>query len=163
MLLKMKYLQDYLKFTQKDNKILVELTGTVIVPKHIYIPESIENWLTSLDKAKTDIFTNWDGKKTYTIHVYTKATLNPKDIKDDVLGKRIAESKAKMRMNSYMWTFCLKLINYYNALCGIEQQGFTYNVKNDTLAGDAKRYFILYSNEGRHLVELLKQVKTCTK
>jgi hypothetical protein len=90
--------------------------------------------------------------------IYSKgiARCHPEDNYDSVLGERIAESRAKLRLYKFMYTFTKMLVTYYDTiLYGHHPTGIFY--ERDTIYNAMLKYNKLHTQESIHLEKLLSK------
>lgn len=152
---KVSFTDDFKKVERFSNKVTkVTLKGTI---KNIYalddlnIPQPICDWMR--DNNCKDL---------NTIEVAGTAIRNDKDKDDPVLGERLAEARAKLKIYKFMRTFCHKMLKYYALkLYGIKTNN-TITVKaseqesyDDSLLKAYKKYDRLVDVENTHIKQLL--------
>ena len=151
---KVSFTDDFKKVERFNNKVTkVTLKGTI---KNAYaldglnIPQSFYEWMIN----------SWGD--TDTIEVSGIAIRSDKDKDDPVLGERLAEARAKLKIYKLMKTFCYKMLKYYALkLYGIKTNN-TITVKaseqesyNDSLLKAYKKYDRLIDVENTHIKQLL--------
>lgn len=157
--------KDYLKIQRKGNKTLAEITGTMDSPETLFIPNEIDEWFKSLPKANIQISASYGNKKTYTLHIYSKIIKDEGDIDDPALAAKLVESKAKTSLYGYLYTFCFKLLRYYNKILyntiDVQYDRTICNLggNHTTLEAAVNKYFNLYKKENYHFLELSKYIK----
>lgn len=135
------------------NRIVVVLKGTVALPDFFkHIPEEIITWITDEQKliwGEEDIANNIFHLKTKGISI-----CHENDTFDYVLGERIAESRAKMRIYKFFYELTSKLFDYYSELLfGTEIP--TEKGSNGSIERTASKYQELCVREHEHLEKLL--------
>lgn len=156
---------------KKDNKkvqtfnncaTVVTLVGELSLPKDIWkvIPESIIHWSWTHPSIKT----NWMKEDTFRIECSGKAVCAKDDTFDLIIGERIAESRAKIKLYSFMATFLRKLIRYYTEITfgntGMKEcWALNFNPTTVNISSSYWKYYRLLGNEKNHLTELLQKTK----
>lgn len=136
---------------------IVTLKGIIRFPKHFIdtIPLSIMDWAYGHPVVEYH-----DSIDTAYIIVKGKSVCREGDTFDPVLGERIAESRAKIRIYRFMQVFTEKLCTYYFALIYGKHEKvhnfFALN-GNTSLYLANKKYKNLLQHEMHHLTELLQQ------
>lgn len=151
---KVSFTDDFKKVERFNNKVTkVTLKGTI---KNTYglddlsIPQPIYDWMIN----------SWGD--TDTIEVSGIAIRSDKDKDDPVLGERLAEARAKLKIYKLMKTFCYKMLEYYaQKLYGIKTNN-TITVRaseqesyDDSLLKAYKKYDRLVDVENTHIKQLL--------
>lgn len=149
---KVSFKSNYLTYKIKNNVTTVILRGTLNIPNDFTLPIPIYIWLCDHPKVIFNPTT-----KTFTIKA--KVVCSKEDTFNELLGKRLAESKAKSILYWHMAQFIDKLLNYYckylfgNNLTYEFVQGNKYG---NNLVSIRSRYFSLYKKEIEHFDELQK-------
>ena len=149
---KVSFKDDFKKVERFDNKdTKVTLKGTI---KNTYalddlsIPQPIYDWMID----------SWGD--TDTIEVSGIAIRSDKDTDDPVLGERLAEARAKLKIYKFMRTFCHKMLEYYTLkLYGTKASNNTIVIKvnpeKDSLFKAYMKYDKLIDVENNHIKQLL--------
>lgn len=151
---KVSFTEDFKKVERFNNKVTkVTLSGVIrnIYDEELIIPPSIFSWMA--DNM---------GRVRNIIEVTGTAVRNNKDKDDPVLGERLAEARAKLKIYKLMKTFCYKMLEYYaQKLYGIKTNN-TITVRaseqesyNDSLLKAYKKYDRLVDVENTHIKQLL--------
>lgn len=151
---KVSFTEDFKKVERFNNKVTkVTLSGVIrnIYDEELVIPPSIFSWMA--DNM---------GRVINIIEVTGTAIRNNKDKDDPVLGERLAEARAKLKIYKLMKTFCYKMLEYYvQKLYGIKTNN-TITVRaseqesyNDSLLKAYKKYDRLVDVENTHIKQLL--------
>lgn len=150
---KVSFKDDFKKVERFNNKVTkVTLVGEIKdVHNELNIPQPIFNWM--VDNI---------GSFINTISMTGIAVRNDKDKDDPVLGERLAEARAKLKIYKFMRTFCHKMLEYYaQELYGIKTDN-TITVKaseqesyDDSLLKAYKKYDRLIDVENTHIKQLL--------
>lgn len=114
----------------------------------MYIPKFIDDWVNSIPNITV---TPLD------IKVKGKAICNDSDKIDPILGERIAESRAKIRLYKFLKDFWTKLAAYYYVLFFGDDDTPTVDLENRNTVcyNTVVKYTELYNKEKDHLDELL--------
>lgn len=151
---KVSFTDDFKKVERFNNKVTkVTLKGSIndlFTPNSLDVPRPIIDWMID----------SWGD--TVTIEVSGIAVRNDKDKDDPVLGERLAEARAKLKIYKLMKTFCYKMLEYYaQELYGIKTDN-TITVKaseqesyGDSLSKAYKKYDRLIDVENTHIKQLL--------
>ena len=152
---KVSFTDDFKKVERFNNKVTkVTLSGVIrnIYGEELIIPPSISNWMA--DNM---------GRVINIIEVTGTAVRNNKDKDDPVLGERLAEARAKLKIYKLMKTFCNKMLKYYKfKLYGtkanneiIVKTGPEELSCNDSLLKAYMKYDKLVNVENNHIKQLL--------
>ena len=142
---------------------VVTLTGRCLTPDWFKtIPCEIDEWVRLHPSVDVDEMWNMKGNLDMIIKVSGKAKCAAGEVFDPVLGERIAESRAKIKLYKFVCTLCKKLQFYYVSLAfGNAEIGRiveSHNVPQlDCLWLTLKKYRSLMIMESHHLGELLEQ------
>lgn len=143
--------------TFNETATVVTLTGRVKIPLWWrLIPASIEAWAWNHPSVDFE-----DNYQELIIKVSGKSICSEHDTFDPVLGERIAESRAKIRLYKFMHTLCTKiLLNYYGLIYGVPENASAIHtvVISDSHGGlqeECKKYAALWVKESQHLGKLL--------
>ena len=151
---KVSFTDDFKKVERFNNKVTkVTLKGSIndlFNSDGLDVPRSIIDWMID----------SWGD--TDTIEVAGTAIRNDKDKDDPVLGERLAEARAKLKIYKLMRTFCHKMLEYYALkLYGIKTNN-TITVKaseqesyDDSILKAYKKYDRLVDVENNHIKQLL--------
>lgn len=149
---KVSFTNDFKKVERFNNKVTkVTLCGVIrnIYDEELIIPPSISIWMA--DNM---------GRVINSIEVTGTAVRNDKDKDDPVLGERLAEARAKLKIYKFMRTFCHKMIEYYTLkLYGTKASNNTIVIKvnpeKDSLFKAYMKYDKLVDVENNHIKQLL--------
>lgn len=136
----------------KDTLTKVTLSGKMKLPEWFYlIPNKITDWLWNHPVVGFDA-----GLEGAYINVSGKSVCVQGDSFDAVLGERIAESRAKLRLYKFMYTFTKMLVTYYDTiLYGHHPTDIFY--EKDTIYNAMLKYNKLHTQESIHLEKLLSK------
>lgn len=93
------------------------------------------------------------------LRVQGKAKRSEGDADNPILGERIAEARAKIKLYKFMQSFCKSIMEYYMTLLfgDIDIASKTKAYDSESIIGAYKKYGQLLATEQRHLENLLKQ------
>lgn len=143
-----------------DKATVVTLTGRVKMPKWFcFMPSNIAYWVGHHPTVEFDGIYALDEA---VITVSGKSVCSEKDTFDSVLGERIAESRAKIRLYKFMHTLCKNLMYYYyGILYGVPEGNGELETgmakHKGGLQEACSKYASLWIKESKHLGELLNQ------
>ena len=149
---KVSFKDDFKKVERFNNKVTkVTLKGTIKNAwdlDNLTIPQSIYDWM-------IDSWGNTD-----TLEVFGIAVRSDNDKDDPVLGERLAEARAKLKIYKFMRTFCHKMFEYYTLkLYGTKASNNTIvikvNLEKDNLFKAYMKYDKLVDVENNHIKQLL--------
>ena len=149
---KVSFTDDFKKVERFNNKVtkvtLKGSTNDLFTLNGLDVPRPIIDW----------IINSWGD--TDTIKVSGIAVRNDKDKDDPVLGERLAEARAKLKIYKFMKTFCHKMLEYYTLkLYGTKASNntivFTVNPEKDSLFKAYMKYDKLVDVENNHIKQLL--------
>ena len=153
---KVSFTDDFKKVERFNNKVTkVTLKGTI---KNIYalddlnIPQPIYDWMRDNNCKDLD-----------TIEVSGIAVRSDNDKDNPVLGERLAEARAKLKIYKFMKTFCNKMLKYYKFKLYGTKANNEIIVKtspeglsnNDSLLKAYMKYDKLVDVENNHIKQLL--------
>lgn len=148
---KVSFVDDFKKVERFNNKVTkVILVGTIKdVHNEPDIPQPIFNWMVDNIGSFID-----------TISMTGTAVRNDKDKDNPVLGERLAEARAKLKIYKFMKTFCHKMLEYYALkLYGTKASNNTIVIKvnpeRDSLFKAYMKYDKLVDVENTHIKQLL--------
>ena len=152
---KVSFTDNFKKVERFNNKVTkVTLSGVIrnIYDGELIIPPSISSWMADNMGRVIDI-----------IEVTGTAVRNNKDKDNPVLGERLAEARAKLKIYKFMKTFCNKMLKYYKfKLYGtkanndvIIKTGPEGLSNNDSLLKAYMKYNKLVDVENTHIKQLL--------
>ena len=150
---KVSFADDFKKVKRFNNKVTkVTLKGTIkntYTSDDLYIPQSIYDWMRDNNCKFPD-----------TLEVSGIAIRSDNDKDDPVLGERLAEARAKLKIYKFMKTFCHKMLEYYTLkLYGTKASNNTIVIKvnpeKDSLFKAYMKYDKLVDVENNHIKQLL--------
>lgn len=152
---KVSFKDDFKKVERFNNKVTkVTLKGTIKnawALDALNIPQSIYDWMRDNNCKDLD-----------TLEVSGIAIRSDNDKDDPVLGERLAEARAKLKIYKFMKAFCYKMLKYYVlklygittnsaiTLRAIEQESY-----DDSLQKAYEKYNRLVDTENNHIKQLL--------
>lgn len=146
--------------TFNDKATVVTLTGRVQMPDWWHkVPREIYEWTDNHPSVSVD---ECYGTLEIILVAQGKSKCHDDDSFDSVIGERIAESKAKIKIYKFMHTLCHKLYTYYfglalgdrYAICPEESIDMS---KSGGIFEAMGKYQGLLIKESHHLGELLKE------
>lgn len=160
---KISFKEDFKKIQTFNGKAtVVTLTGNVIMPEWAdLMPRKITDWITL--HPSVEVENHWKRDHfSMTLIASGKSVCAEEDDFDSVLGERIAEARAKLRLYKFIYTLCKKLQFYYVSLAfGNAEVGRVVEShvapQTDCLWLTLKKYRSLMIKESHHLGELLEQ------
>jgi hypothetical protein len=148
--------------TFNDRATIVTIVGYMDYPNEIWdcTPTSVTEWLWSHPRVDVKVC----GGSTFRLEFSGKSVCSAEDTFDPVIGERIAESRAKIRLYKFVHTLLHKLYVYYfdiifgdrYALCDIGELA-DYN-KPGGILEEMDKYKSLLDKETLHLEKLLKKI-----
>ena len=141
------------RFNNKVTKVTLEgIINNIYTHDPISIPTPVFEWMASIIGPHINI-----------IKMSGTAVRNNKDKDDPVLGERLAEARAKLKIYKFMKTFCNKMLKYYKLkLYGIKANNkVIINTdpeelsRNDSLLKAYMKYDRLIDVENTHIKQLL--------
>ena len=166
-MIKVSFKGDFMKVKTFNNKcVIVTMVGRMTMPAELWqmFPNEVANWIwshPSIDASWGDCTKQYEE---FRLEFSGKAVCHDEDSFDEETGKRIAESRAKIRLYKFIHTLLYKLyISYFGiifgdryALCNIDKTA-DYN-KPGGIFEEMGKYQALLIRESHHLGELLKEV-----
>ena len=166
-MLKVSFKDDFMKVkTFNDKCVVVTMVGRMTMPTDLWqiFPNDVADWMWN----HPTIDASWGNytKKQYEefrLEFSGKAVCHDEDSFNEETGKRIAESRAKIRLYKFIHTLLYKLyVSYFSvtfgdryALCNIDKTA-DYN-KPGKIFEEMGKYKALLISESHHLGELLKE------
>ena len=155
---KVSFTDDFKKVERFNNKVTkVTLKGTIKnawALDDLNIPQSIYDWMRDNNCKDLD-----------TLEVSGIAIRSDNDKDDPVLGERLAEARAKLKIYKFMKTFCYKMLKYYalklygintkNNINTITVRAIDQESYDDSLQKAYKKYSRLVDVENTHIKQLL--------
>ena len=161
-MLKVSFKDDFKKVQTFNSKAtVVNLTGTVKFPNELFrlIPLDLDEWIFHHPTVEVvdSVVRGWTLKASGTAKCADGDTFNP------IVGERIAEAKAKIKLYKFMHTLLYKLYVYYfrftfgdrYALCNIDKTA-DYK-KPGGIFEEMGKYQALLIKESHHLGKLLEE------
>ena len=148
--------------TFNDRATIVTIVGYMAYPNEIWVctPTFITDWLWNHPNIDFRVH----SREEFRLEFSGKAVCSAEDTFNPVIGERIAESKAKIRLYKFVHTLLYKLYVYYfgitfgdrYALCNIEKTA-DYD-KPGGIFEEMGKYKSLLDKEILHLEKLLKEI-----
>ena len=141
------------RFNNKVTKVTLEgIINNIYTYDPISIPTPVFEWMASIIGPHINI-----------IKMSGTAVRNDKDKDDPVLGERLAEARAKLKIYKFMKTFCNKMLKYYKFKLYGTKANNEIIVKtspeglsnNDSLLKAYMKYGELVEVENNHIKQLL--------
>ena len=150
---KVSFTDNFKKVERFNNKVTkVTLKGTIKdawALDYLNIPQPIYDWMKDNNCKDFD-----------TLEISGIAVRSDNDKDDPVLGERLAEARAKLKIYKFMRTFCHKMLKYYALkLYGTKASNNTIVIKvnpeRDSLFKAYMKYDKLVDVENNHIKQLL--------
>ena len=165
-MIKVSFKGDFMKVkTFNDKCIVVTMVGKMTMPIDLWqiLPNDVASWMwnhPSIDASWGDCTKQYEE---FRLEFSGKAVCHDEDSFDEETGKRIAESRAKIRLYKFIHTLLYKLYVYYfditfgdrYALCNIEKTA-DYD-KPGGIFEEMGKYKSLLDKETLHLEKLLEE------
>lgn len=140
------------RFNNKVTKVTLEgIINNIYTHDPISIPTPVFEWMASIIGPHINI-----------IKMSGTAVRNDKDKDDPVLGERLAEARAKLKIYKFMKTFCYKMLKYYalklygiNTNSAITVRAINQESYDNSLQKAYKKYNRLVDVENTHIKQLL--------
>lgn len=143
------------RFNNKVTKVTLEgIINNIYTYDPISIPTPVYEWMASIIGPHINI-----------IKMSGTAVRNDKDKDDPVLGERLAEARAKLKIYKFMKTFCYKMLKYYalklygintkNNINTITVRAIDQESYVNSLQKAYKKYSRLVDVENTHIKQLL--------
>lgn len=159
---KVSFKNDFRKVeTFNDRATVVTLTGIMSMPKNVWwiMPQSITDWLWTHES----IDVTWQDNEHFRLEFSGKSVCSKDDAFDPVIGARIAECRAKIKLYKFLHTLCKKLMYfYYGILYGVPKEKTEMPLTAHTfypggLQNTIAKYTSLWIKESQHLGKLLEK------
>jgi hypothetical protein len=147
--------------TFNDRATIVTIVGIMDYPNELWTctPTSITDWLWNHPSIDVRVY-GGDGLR---LEFSGKSVCSAEDTFNPIIGERIAESRAKIRLYKFVHTLLYKLHVYYfgitfgdrYALCDIGE--FADYSKPGGIFKEMVKYKVLLDKETIHLEKLLKE------
>lgn len=140
-----------------DRATIVTMVGQIIMSEELWsvFPDKIAHWMCN----HQGINVSWSSNKHYEfirLEFSGKAVCADDDTFDAETGRRIAESRAKIRLYKFMYKLLDQLCDYYGKLL-VGYRGFNSASVNDSLFSELDKYQALWVKESHHLGKLLEE------
>lgn len=157
---KISFKKDYKKVqTFNDKATLVTLVGEMRMPTAVWqtFPSDVANWMWDHSGVDAQWGTCTKFYEAFRLEVSGKSVCAEGNTFDPVVGQRIAESKAKIKLYKFMHTLIDQLCDYYGKLL-LGYIGFIpSSTIKDSLYSELEKYQELWIKESHHLGKLLKE------
>ena len=141
--------------TLKDRLTIVTLTGKMKKPKWwMERPSDIDSWIILHESVG---FENVYNNNEALITVSGKSVCSEQDTFNAVLGERIAESRAKLKLYKFLRTLCRKIQRHYQDILYGDPEYRAKIYTSESLHEAEVKYTNLIMKESEHLDILLKQ------
>ena len=146
--------------TFNDRATIVTMVGQMSFPTELWsvFPNKITNWMWHHPSVDASWGTCTKENEVIRLEFSGKSVCSNDDIFSAETGRRIAESRAKIRLYRFMFNLCGQLATHYTALlyghC-VTKAGA--DVINDGIIKDLKKYQELCIKESHHLGKLLEE------
>ena len=165
-MIKVSFKGDFMKVkTFNDKCVVVTMVGRMTMPAELWqmFPNKVANWIwshPSIDASWGDCTKQYEE---FRLEFSGKAVCHDEGSFDEETGKRIAESRAKIRLYKFIHTLLYKLyVSYFSvtfgdryALCNIDKTA-DYN-KPGGIFEELNKYQNLLYKEVLHLEKLLME------
>lgn len=146
--------------TFNDRAIIITLVGKMHFPAELWhcTPTEITDWV--WNHPSVDAL--WIAEDSLRLEFSGKSVCAEEDTYDPVLGERIAESRAKLKLYKFVYTLCKKLLQYnYTTMYGTRELELTLESHSespkDCIYIAYKKYQGLLIKESNHLGKLLSE------
>lgn len=151
--------------TFNDKATVVTIVGEMTIPSEVWtaFPDKIANWMWQHPSIDATWGTCTKREEVIRLEFSGKSICAEGDTFDENIGKRIAESKAKIKLYKFIHTLCEMIMKYYygimygNAEFDIIRESHEEAPK-DCLYLTCKKYRDLLIKESYHLGKLLTEV-----
>lgn len=147
--------------TFQDKVTVVTLTGKVVVELE-HIPNHI--WIWALTHPSVDISVTYNGgNENWILKASGKSKCHSEDTPNAIIGERIAESRAKIRLYRFMYTLTSKFLQHYfttmygNREVDMVRENHTEPPK-DCVWLAHRKYKSLLIRESHHLGKLMEDL-----
>lgn len=162
--MKVSFKRDYKDVVVFQDKVtVVTLTGKVVMPEWSdQMPHEINTWISLHPSVDTDV--HWiKDSFVMTIKASGKSKCHSEDTPNAIIGERIAESRAKIRLYRFMYTLTRKLLQHYfttmygNREVDMVRESHTEPPK-DCVWLACRKYKSLLIKESHHLGKLMEDL-----
>jgi hypothetical protein len=140
-----------------DRATIVTMVGQMTMPHELWaiFPDKIANWM--WDHQGVDV--QWGNctkdNEGFRLELSGKSVCANGDTFNAETGRRIAESRAKIRLYKFMYKLFDQLCDYYGKLL-VGYKGFNSASINGSLLSELEKYQALWVKESHHLGKLLE-------
>jgi hypothetical protein len=150
--------------TFNEKATIVTLVGHMQMPNTLWsvFPNMTANWMWNHPGVDASWGTCTKENEVIRLEVSGKSVCAEEDTWNPIIGERIAEARAKLKIYKFMYNLCRKLlwdyfdIGYGNAEIELARENHNEPPK-DCIWTTLKKYKKLYSTEYSHLNKLLKE------
>lgn len=143
---------------------LVTLVGQMSIPNNLWsaFPNEVANWIWEHPSVDSSWGTCTKENEIIRLECFGKSVCAEGDTFDPVIGERIAESRAKIRLYKFMHNMCEKIVQFYygimygNAEFDVIRESHI-EAPMDCLYLTCKKYRELWVKESYHLGKLLEE------
>lgn len=162
---KVSFKKDCMKVqTFNDKATVVTIVGEMTIPSEVWtaFPDKITDWMWQHPSIDATWGTCTKSEEVIRLEFSGKSVCAEGDTFDENIGKRIAESKAKVKLYKFVHNLCEMLMKYYygimygNAEFDIIRESHEEAPKN-CLYLTCKKYRDLWIKESYHLGKLLTE------
>lgn len=153
--------KDFMKVqTFNDRATIVTMVGKLSMPDEVWdgMPNKIADWMWHHPSIDVQWGTGTKDVQEFRVEFSGKSTCSNDDTFNAETDRRIAESRAKVRLYRFMANLCNQLATHYIALLyghGVKSTGA--DAINDGIIKDLKKYQELCIKESYHLGKLLEE------
>lgn len=141
-----------------DNIIQVSLSGTMHIPEDLIIADSVYSYIGWKKRFGPCLRVYYDDRsKEVLIEVKGEAKRHPDDEDNVVIGERIAEARAKIKLYKFMYHLCEALANHYNRILNGFDIPLRKTYSSDSILEKRSFYQSLWIKESQHLGKLLEE------
>ena len=150
--------------TFNDKATVVTIVGEIAIPSEVWtaFPDKIANWMWQHPSIDATWGTCTKSEEVIRLEFSGKSVCAEGDTFDENIGKRIAESRAKVKLYKFVHNLCEMLMKYYygimygNAEFSVVGEPHT-EVPKDCLYLTCEKYRDLWIKESYHLGKLLTE------
>lgn len=157
-MLKVSFKEDYQKVQVfNDRATIVTVVGQMVIPWEVWdmVPSKISVWMWHHPSVSVNTSYSNEEYKVINLESSGKSICAKDDTFDAEIGRRIAESRAKIRLYKFMYKLLDQLCDYYGKLL-VGYKGFNSASINGSLLSELEKYQALWVKESHHLGKLLE-------
>lgn len=164
-MLKVSFKDDSIKVqTFNSRAVVVTMVGKMIIPTILWqiFPNNVADWIWQHPSIDASWGTCTKENEVIRLEFSGKSVCAEGDTFNAETGRRIAESRAKIKLYKFMHNLCEKIMQHYfgimygNAEFGVISESHTEEPK-DCLYLTCKKYRELWIKESHHLGKLLEE------